>query len=160
MQNDGGITASGAFFDSVVDKSDFVNSGYILSVIFQIVATVRLILSGLVDKVIPRGVRLTDKFSGNFWISVILDFGGFSILWTGIQSQKVSHWIHHGLGIHFDRFSAREVHCRSISDQIPRFWNFSWKIALPGSPVFIGFATGSAKFGQVRFSRPDRKVAR
>ena len=48
MQNDGGITASGAFFDSVVAKSDFVNSGYILSVIFQIVATVRLILSGLV----------------------------------------------------------------------------------------------------------------
>ena len=46
MQNDGGITASGAFFDSVVAKSDFVNSGYILSVIFQIVATVRLILSG------------------------------------------------------------------------------------------------------------------
>ena len=48
MQNDGGITASGAFFDSVVAKSDFVISGYILSVIFQIVATVRLILSGLV----------------------------------------------------------------------------------------------------------------
>ena len=51
MQNDGGITASGAFFDSVVAKSDFVNSGYILSVIFQIVATVRLILSGLADNV-------------------------------------------------------------------------------------------------------------
>ena len=50
MQNDGGITASGAFFDSVVAKSDFVNSGYILSVIFQIVATVRLILSGLVGR--------------------------------------------------------------------------------------------------------------
>ena len=54
MQNDGGITASGAFFDSVVAKSDFVNSGYILSVIFQIVATVRLILSGLVVIIIYR----------------------------------------------------------------------------------------------------------
>ena len=61
MQNDGGITASGAFFDSVVAKSDFVNSGYILSVIFQIVATVRLILSGLV------GLSLVAEFIITPW---------------------------------------------------------------------------------------------
>ena len=45
---------------------------------------------------------------------------------------------------------------KSIFDPFPsRFQDF----AGPGSTVFIGFATGSAKFGQVRFSRPDRKVA-
>ena len=72
MQNDGGITASGAFFDSVVAKSDFVISGYILSVIFQIVATVRLILSGLggsfhamsdelISAKIPAALKAVDR---------------------------------------------------------------------------------------------------
>ena len=105
-------------------------------------------------------LRLVAKFSGHFWISDISDFNGILNFLERYLGREGSRWIHHGLGIHFDRFSAREVHFRSISYQIPRFWNFSEKTAWPGSPVFIGFATGSAKFGQVRFSRPDRKVVR
>ena len=70
----------------------------------------------------------------------------------------MSHWIHHGLGIHCDRFSAREMHFRFISDQIPRFWNFSWNIAFLEARYLSGLRPGRPNSDKSGFPGRTEKV--